>query len=104
MYYLILAALLVVPSVTQAQGLSFKGIVANLLDFGQVIVLTIFALSFLVVLWKIIETWILKGGEPEARAKGKKVIITSIIVLVVMSGLWGILELLINSFKSVTGL
>jgi len=90
-YFLTLLAL-VIP--TQSHAATFKQIVAKIIDFNQLLTSSIFALVFIVFAWKIIDAWIIKGGEPDAIEKGKKTIVVGVIVLVIMSGLWGILKML----------
>ncbi|MBX2866717.1 hypothetical protein KTR10_02055 [Candidatus Kaiserbacteria bacterium] len=85
---------------TFAYAATFKDIVGEILEFNQLLVVVIFTLAFIVTIWKIVDTWIIHSGDPESIKKGKKTIIIAIIVLVIMSGLWGILELLTSSFFS----
>lgn len=73
---------------------SFKGLVDFAIGFIDILVLLIFALTFLVLVWSIIRTWIIGGAEPAEIEKGKKIITTGVIVLVVMSGIWGIIAFL----------
>ena len=101
MYLASIFSLLLLPVVGYAAAPSFKQVVGNILVFNQLLVAAIFTITFLVVVWKIVDAWILKGGDPEAIKKGKKTLIIAVIVLVVMSGLWGILGLLISSFGTV---
>ena len=73
---------------------NFSEFVFVLVDLIQLLVVLIFALTFIVLIWAIVNTWILKGGEQESVEKGKKVVTTGVIVLVIMLGVWGIIELL----------
>ena len=58
----------------------------------------IFALTFIVFIWGIMKAWILNAGDESEIEKGKKLALWGVIVLAVMSGIWGILALLQNSF------
>ena len=97
------AFLLSTPLLAFAQDATFKSVVGKIVEFNQLLVISIFAITFVVIVWKVVDAWILHGGDPASIEKGKKVIGIGIIVLVVMSGLWGILELLLASFQSVAG-
>lgn len=94
MYYLFLILLLLIPHTLRAQPADFKGFVNIILDINQTLVVVIFALTMIVLLWSITKTWILGVGNAEEVEKGKKVVTIGIIVLVIMSGIWGILEIL----------
>ncbi|MCF7815574.1 MAG: hypothetical protein K9M10_02350 [Candidatus Pacebacteria bacterium] len=76
----------------------FKGLVGVVTDLISTIIVLIFALTFLVFMWGIIKNWVIKRGEAEAVESGKKIVVTGIIALVVMSSIWGILYLLQSSF------
>lgn len=87
-----LAALFTItPSlVFAAEGTTFADLVNSVLDFIQLLILFIFALTFLAFLWGIIKGWIIGGGGEEGIQKGKDVVIAGIIAFVVMSSIWGI--------------
>ncbi len=57
----------------------------------------VFAIAILVVLWKVVSTWIIGGGDPNKIEEGKKTVLVAIIALVVMSSVWGIVKLLQSS-------
>lgn len=73
---------------------TFATLVGKLLSIIEILVLVVFALSLLVFVWKVIDTWIINGGAPDKVKAGKTAIITSIIVFVVMASVWGIVALL----------
>ncbi len=94
----LLYTLLLTPTLVLAEGpKDFKGLVGIILDIIDVLVVFVFALTFIVLIWGIIKAWIINGGDKTEIDKGKKVISVGIIVLVIMSGIWGILELLTSS-------
>ncbi len=76
----------------------FKGFVGIITNIISTLVVFIFALTFLVFMWGIIKNWIMGGGDTEGVESGKKIVLTGIIALVVMSSIWGILYLLQTSF------
>lgn len=76
------------------ENATFGMLVARLTELISVFILVIFALTFLVMLWKIIDAWIIHGGESTKVAEGKKTILFGFIVIVVMSSVWGIVALL----------
>ncbi len=76
----------------------FKGLVAIVTNLISTLIVFIFALTFLVFMWGVIKSWIIGGGDTEGVESGKKVVVTGIIALVVMSSIWGILYLLQTSF------
>jgi len=76
------------------QPRTFSDVVDIILNINQYIVFLIFAITFIVLLWTIVNAWILNGGNQETVNKAKGTITISIIVLVIMSGIWGILAVL----------
>jgi hypothetical protein len=54
----------------------------------------VFAITLLVIVWKVIDAWIIHGGDEAKVEEGKHTAIVGIIALVVMSGIWGILSIL----------
>lgn len=57
----------------------------------------IFAVTLLVLVWKIVQLWIINPGDAGKIAEGKQVVVVGVLVLVVMSGVWGIVALLRSS-------
>ena len=76
---------------------TFAELVGGLIDIIALIIPLIFALTFIVVVWKIINAWILHADEPTSIEEGKRTAFTGVIVIVIMSGIWGILEILQRS-------
>lgn len=76
---------------------NFKELVAFFINFIELLVPLIFALTVLFLAWGVIRAWVINGGEPKSIDEGKKIAIAGVIALVVMIGVWGILEILKNS-------
>ena len=75
----------------------FKSLVQFFLGIISFLIPIIFALTFIVLIWGIFKAWILHGDNETEIEKGKKIALWGIIGLVVMSGIWGILNILISS-------
>jgi len=80
---------------------TFSGVVNTVLKINQYLIYFIFTLTFLVLIWTVINTWIINVGDETSVAKGKKIVTVGIIVLVVMSGMWGILAILRSTLTSI---
>ena len=76
---------------------NFTELVSMLIDLLSLIIPLIFAVTLLFIIWKIIDAWILNAGETTKIAEGKQTALIGVLVLVVMSGVWGILEILRRS-------
>ncbi len=57
----------------------------------------IFAIIFLIFIWKIIDTWIFHGADENKIAEGKQTLLVGLIVFVVLTGIWGILAIIQSS-------
>lgn len=88
------ALLMPVLAHAQSQPQTFGGFVGVILDLIQTLIAGIFGLTLLVLIWGIVQAWILHGGDSNKVADGRKIVTTGVIVLVIMSGIWGIVELL----------
>lgn len=75
----------------------FSDLVATFIEMISLLIPLIFALTFLIIVWKVIDAWIINGGDESKIEEGKKTILVGILALVVMSGIWGILAVLQSS-------
>lgn len=96
MKYLLLALLVLFPSVTFAVSTprDFKDFVNVIMGINQLLVSVIFTLTFLVIAWAVIEAWIINGGDEESVKDGRRTLTIGVVVLVIMSSIWGILAVL----------
>ncbi len=65
---------------------------------NSVLVPVIFALAFIVFLWGIFKTYIWSGGDDAAVKQGHQLILWGIIGFVVMISLWGLVNVVANTF------
>ena len=79
----------------------FASLVGHILDILSMVIPLLFTLSLLVIIWKIVDAWVIHAGEADKVEEGKKVALIGVIVLVIMSGIWGILQLLRASLLGV---
>ncbi len=77
---------------------NFSDLVASFITIISLLIPLIFAITLLVIVWKVIDAWIIHGGDEGKVEDGKHTIIVGIIALVIMSGIWGILSILQSSF------
>lgn len=59
----------------------------------------IFGLTLAVIVWKVIDAWVLNAADDAKISEGKKTVLIGLIVLVVMTGIWGILAVLQSSLS-----
>lgn len=85
---------LVMQAATVSKPTNLKSLVAIIIDIIRTLTLLVFALTFLAVMWGVIKGWVIQGGDAEGVESGKKVVLVGVIALVIMSSIWGILELL----------
>lgn len=87
---------LVLPQITQAASAptDFRSLVGLFLRFMDMLVIFIFAITFIVLMWGIVKAWILNPGNETEIENGKNMALYGVLVLVVMSGIWGILQIL----------
>lgn len=73
---------------------TFSDLVDLFISLLNQVVILIFSLTFLFILWKVTDTWILNAGDETKRTAGKQVVITATWVLLIMVGIWGVLAIL----------
>jgi hypothetical protein len=76
----------------------FNSLVVYVTELISLLVPIIFGLILVVLIWRLIDTWIINAGDESKRQEGRQTALIGIIVLVVLSGIWGIITLLRSSF------
>lgn len=66
---------------------------------NSVLVPLIFALAFIVFLWGVYKAYILSHGEAAEVSEGHKLILWGVIGFVVMVSLWGMVNVVANTFN-----
>jgi hypothetical protein len=73
---------------------NFSDLVSVFIDLITLVLPLIFSITLLVIIWRVVNTWILNVDNESKREEGRNTILVGVIVLVVMSGIWGIVALL----------
>lgn len=76
--------------------LTFELLVNEVVGFINVLIPAIFALVFVYLMWRVIDSWVLHAGEDGKREEGKQYVIAAVIAFVVMVSAWGIIALIRN--------
>ena len=76
---------------------NFSDLIAEFINIITLLIPLIFAGTLLIIVWKVIDAWVIHGGEESKIEDGKNTIIVGVIALVVMSGIWVILNILQSS-------
>lgn len=75
-------------------GLGFR--VISIIN--SVLVPLLFAISFIVFLYGVAKTYILSSGDEEAVKSGHKIILWGLIGFAVMISVWGLVNIVVNTF------
>ena len=65
---------------------------------NNVLVPLIFAIAFIVFLYGIAKAYIFSHGDPEEVSKGHKLVLWGIIAFVIMISIWGLVNVVANTF------
>lgn len=87
------------PGVALAQ--TYADFVGGIIDFINILIPAMFALVFVVIMWRVIDAWILHAGDPAKRAEGRQMAIIAVIVVVVAVSILGIVQIIRSSFLGV---
>ena len=90
-------------SLTVSTGSACSGSICQIAStilylINYVAVPVLFALAFIVFLWGIANAYILSAGDPEKVKEGHKLVLWGIIGFVVMISLWGLVNVVANTF------
>ena len=78
--------------------MTFAQWVNSLIAFlNTVVVPSIFALAFLVFIWGVFKYFLLNQDSDESRAEGRSFILWGILGMVLLFGVWGVVNLLITT-------
>lgn len=77
---------------------TFADLVNYIISLISLLIPFIFGLIMLFIVWRVVDAWIIHGGDETKVKEGKQTLVIGIIVLVILSGIWGILSLLRSSF------
>lgn len=75
----------------------FAWLTGQVSEIINIFVIVIFTLTFVFMLWQIINGFIISGGDQAKVAEAKKTIGFSFLILITMSAIWGIVALLRTS-------
>lgn len=76
---------------------NFAELVDLFIGLLSLIVPLIFTLAMLFIIWKVVDSWVLNADNTAKVDEGKQYVLWGVLVLVVMSAIWGILALLRGS-------
>ena len=91
---------------------AFAASINNISDVGSTIISIInnilvpvlFAVAFIVFIWGAFSVFILGANDEETKAKGKNLMLYGLIGFFVMVSVWGLVNILVNSFQTNTSL
>jgi len=93
---------LMLPVLVQAQtfnGEVLGGYLANIIIFiNRSLIPFIWAIAFIVFIWGVYTYFIAGGADEEKRSQGKQLVMWSVIAFVVMTSIWGLVNLITNTF------
>ena len=84
--------MLLMPLGARAQ--TFADLVGTFTSILNSFIPLIFGITFLVIVYGVIQAWVVNGGDPEKIKSGRNIALAGVIGLVVMSSVWGIVALL----------
>jgi hypothetical protein len=80
--------------------LTFKTFIESIVDALNIYVVPlILALIFLAFIWGVANYFFLQGANDQARAKGRQLILWGVVGMVVLLGLWGIVNLALSTLN-----
>ena len=80
--------------------MTFAELVEKILEPLNSLVPLLFGITFIIIIWQVIQAWVINGGDKEAVKKGRTTLLTGIIVMVVLLCVWGIVAFVRTIFLS----
>lgn len=88
------------PAIVMAADI--QSIMRNIGDIVKIIIPILMLVAFAVFLWGVVK-FIFAGGDEEKRKTAKHYIVYGLIGLFVMVAVWGIVEVVLNTFNMTPG-
>jgi len=89
---------LLAPFVEPISSMTFAELVEDILiDIIEALIPLIIVVIFVVLIWKLIDMFIMNPGDQQALTNGKRTVVIAVVALVVVLSIWGILALLTAS-------
>ncbi|OGG41635.1 hypothetical protein A2837_00620 [Candidatus Kaiserbacteria bacterium RIFCSPHIGHO2_01_FULL_46_22] len=76
---------------------NFSELVGLIIGIIEPVISLLFAVALLVIVWKLIDAWIINPGDTKKLEEGRQYAIWGIIGLVIMSTIWAIVRLIQGS-------
>lgn len=73
---------------------TFAELVSGIIGIINVIIPLIFAVVFLIIVWKIIDAWVINGGDERKREEGRQLLGIGVVVFVLMFVSWGVIAMI----------
>lgn len=77
---------------------TYAELVNGIIDIINIAIPVLFGGLFAYFIWKMVDAWILHGGDEKSVAEGKQYATVAVIVFVLMVSAWGIVLMLKSSF------
>jgi hypothetical protein len=76
---------------------TFGGLVDFILGIINIIIPSLLAIVFLVLIWKIFDAWVINAADEKKREEGKRLALIAVLVVVLIISTWGIVALIRQS-------
>ncbi len=76
---------------------TFGGLVDFILGIINIIIPSFLAIVFLILIWKIIDAWVINAADEKKREEGKRIALVAVVVFVLIIITWGIVALIRQS-------
>lgn len=94
----LIASLFFLPRILLAQNLSFAGFVGTIVGILSALTLVLIGVALIVFFFGIIK-FLSAGGDQQSISEGRKQIIAGIIGMFVLTGLWGIVQIVLSTLE-----
>lgn len=73
---------------------SFVELVDGIIGVINILIPTLFGIVFIFIVWKIIDAWVINGGDQRKREEGRQLLGIGIAVFLLMFVSWGVIALI----------
>ncbi len=87
----------VTTNITDVNSLATK-----LRDLGNLFTYLLIAAAVIFIIWNVV-FYLIKGGEEDARKKASSSILWGVVGLFIILSIWGLVNILMNTFRTQTG-
>jgi hypothetical protein len=77
---------------------SFSELTLGIIELINIVIPLVFGVVLVYIFWKVIDAWVINGGDQAKRQEGRQLLLIGVLVFVLMIVTWGVVTLIKTAF------